>query len=55
MATLNLNTDAVPDEIISKLKSFLIDKRTGNLTLNIKDGRILGFRAEEVVSLKASE
>ena len=39
-------------EIISRIENFVLDGRTGNVVLNFRDGKILGFRAEEVVSLK---
>lgn len=42
----------IPHVVWSVLNSFLVDKRTGNVVLNIKEGRILGMRTEEVHSLK---
>lgn len=32
------------------IKNFVLDKNTGNVTLNIKDGRILGIRTEILIS-----
>ena len=39
-------------EIISRIEDFVLDGRNGNVVLNFKNGKILGFRVEEVVSLK---
>ncbi len=39
-------------EYLRLVETFLIDKITGNITLNIKDGRILGLRAERLYDLK---
>ncbi len=39
-------------EIISRIEDFVLDGRTGNVVLNFRNGKILGFRVEEVVSLK---
>lgn len=41
----------LPPQIICRLREFLLDKRTGNVRLNIRDGVILGFDVEERVSL----
>lgn len=43
---------AVLKECLHLIENFLIDKITGNITLNIKDGRILGLRAERLYDLK---
>lgn len=32
------------------IKKFVLDKSTGNVTLNIKDGRILGIRTETLIN-----
>ena len=42
---------ALPVPMIVDLGNFLLDKRTGNVRINIKDGRILGYHTEEIVSL----
>lgn len=42
----------MPPDLASALCSFLVDKKTGNVTLNIRDGKILGYRVEEIRSLK---
>ena len=38
---------ALPWNLALCLESYLVDKKTGNVTLNIRDGQILGFKAEE--------
>jgi len=39
-------------EIISRIENFVLDGRTGNVIVNFRNGKILGFRVEEVVSIK---
>lgn len=39
-------------EIIARVEKFVLEGRTGNVILNFKNGKILGFRVEEVISLK---
>ncbi len=41
----------LPKVLDEKVRAFLVDKRTGNVQINIKDGRILGLRIEEIVSI----
>lgn len=43
----------VPPAICSVVKKFLLDGHTGNIILNVKDGRILGCKVEQIVSVKA--
>jgi len=45
------NFFTLPIPVILALGEFLLDKHTGNLRINIKDGRILGYHAEKIVSL----
>ena len=45
------NFFTLPIPVIINLGNFLLDKRTGNVRINIKDGRILGYHSEEIVSL----
>ena len=40
------------EELITRIENFVLDGRTGNVVLNFREGKILGYRAEEVVSLK---
>ena len=42
---------ALPVPMLVDLGNFLLDKRTGNVRINIKDGRILGYHSEKIVSL----
>ena len=39
-------------EIIARVEKFVLEGLTGNVILNFKNGKILGFRVEEVISLK---
>ncbi len=41
----------LPDELLRVIKKFMLDKRRGNITLNIRDGEILGFKTEELHSI----
>ncbi len=38
-----------PRWVRAAIKKFLLDKSTGNVTLNIKDGRILGMSTETYI------
>lgn len=38
-----------PPWVRAAIKKFLLDKSTGNVTLNIKDGRILGMSTETYI------
>ncbi len=42
----------IPDEIWEVFARFLLDRKTGNIKFNVKDGRILGYHVEEIRSLK---
>lgn len=59
MAAMPLNSGAtiesfptLPAEVYAILHRFLLDRKTGNVKLNIKEGRVLGYQVEEIVSLK---
>ena len=39
-------------EVVARVENFVLEGRTGNVILNFKNGKILGFRVEEVISLK---
>ena len=41
----------LPLKVVDALHEFFLDRATGNVTLNIKDGRVLGFHVERIVSL----
>ena len=53
-----LRLNDVPDPVIlpadawASIKQFVLDKKTGNLTLKIRNGKVLGARVEELVSFK---
>lgn len=40
----------VPLKFMLVLKGFMAERKTGNITLQIREGRILGWRAEELHS-----
>ena len=42
----------VSKRLTARIEKFLRDQRTGNIRLNIKDGKILGAHVEEFVSFK---
>lgn len=46
------NDAIIPLPLYSFLNRYLLDRKTGNVTLNIRDGQILGYRVEEIHSLK---
>ena len=41
-----------PLAVWEKLQEFVLDKRTGNISINVKDGKVLGVRVEELLSVK---
>jgi hypothetical protein len=46
---------AIPTPIWERLETFLLDRRSGNVTLNIRDGHILSARVEDVVTVTRAE
>lgn len=46
-------TDVIPTSLASEIAKFLVDGASGNVVLNIKDGRLLSYRLERFVSLTA--
>ena len=40
-----------PRDLLSRMSQFLLDKRTGNLTINIRDGEIMAFHVHEIVNV----
>ena len=42
----------MPTEVVEVFLKFTEGRCTGNVTLNIKDGRILGIHVEQIISLK---
>ncbi len=43
----------LPKQFATAMREFLTNGCTGNLKLNVKDGRILGLHVEEIISLTA--
>lgn len=41
----------LPAKFAERVKRFLLDKRTGNIQLNIKAGRILGMHVTDISTL----
>lgn len=41
----------LPTEFAERLRAFILDKQSGNIQLNIRQGVILGFHVNEVHSL----
>lgn len=46
------NPEILPAEAWKFIRRFVLEKKTGNLTLNVRDGVVLGVRVEELVSFK---
>ena len=44
--------NAIPVVLMGRITQFVLDRRTGNIQLNIKDGEILGIHIEEIIALK---
>ena len=45
----------IPLEIRTAVAKFLSEGRTGNVTLNIKDGQILGAHVNEIITIKPAD
>jgi hypothetical protein len=41
----------LPVEIVNRLQQFFLDRKSGNIQLNIRQGVILGFHVNEVHTL----
>lgn len=48
---IDCEDDLIPKAVRERVAKFLLDERTGNVTLNVKDGRVLGFTIEEKLSV----
>ena len=48
----NTKLISVPCEVAEALQKFIEAQCTGNVTLNIKDGKILGAHVNEIISVK---
>jgi hypothetical protein len=42
----------LPAKVEQMLKQFLLDRKTGNVRINVKDGRVLGVHLEEIVVIR---
>ena len=42
---------AVPLALVVELGKFALEKRTGNIQVNYRQGRVMGFRVEEIHNL----
>ena len=51
----DLSPAVVPENIRDAIGQFLLDGRTGNVQLNVRDGEILGIRIEELISAKTAD
>jgi len=47
-----IETIRLPGQVAAAVHKFLSECRTGNVTLNIKDGKILGAHVNEIISVK---
>ncbi len=47
--------EVIPSEIRTAVAKFLLEGRTGNITLNIKDGQILGAHVNDIISVKPAD
>ena len=54
MGRFEVGSCLVPRRLTALLEKFLRDNRTGNIRLNIKDGKILGAHVEEILTFKGS-
>lgn len=41
----------VPEAILALIRKFIIDKTTGNIIVQVKDGRVMGAREERIHSM----
>ena len=51
----NTKLVSVPSEVAEALQKFIEAQCTGNVTLNIKDGKILGAHVNEIISVKPAD
>lgn len=45
------NPSQIPPDFWEKIKAFLMEKKTGKITLNVKDGQILVLDIQETIRL----
>ncbi len=44
--------DMLPAEVVEALRNFMLDKLTGNVVLNIRNGVVLGIRTEAILLIQ---
>lgn len=49
----NQPPEAIPKILAERLLQFLLDRRTGNVQVNICEGRVTGFHIEEMVRIRS--
>lgn len=42
-----ITTVEIPVELMVKIREFLLASKTGNITLSIKDGKVMSWKVEE--------
>lgn len=47
-----IGQQAIPQGILEALGIFSLDKRTGNIKINIKHGVVLGYHVEEIRTVR---
>ena len=45
-------SNMIPDDVWAVFARFMLDRKTGNIKLNIKDGQILGYHVEEICKVR---
>lgn len=43
--------DMIPVALRTRLAEFMLDKRTGNLIIHVKSGKVVGGRLEELLTI----
>ena len=41
----------LPSKVVEAVSNFLLDEKTGNIVLNVKDGVVKCVRAEEIIPI----
>ena len=53
MGRFQVGNCCVPRRFVASIEKFLGDRRTGNIQINIKDGKILGVHTTEIIAFKS--
>lgn len=51
----DLRPASIPNGMLQRVRKFFLDGATGNITLNVRDGQILGLKIEELHSVRAAK